>query len=561
MNPTESDPTDTHPTDTHPTDTDPTDSGLPDRAQAVVADILERRAGEHPDKAFAVFPDGSEWSYADTAAAAWAMGAGLVELGVRPGEHVLSWLPTSSHAFATWFGINAAGGIYTPLNLAYKGTILRHVVNLPEARVMVVHAGLVERLRGLDLPHLERLIVVGGEIRDPPPGLEVLRWDEVQRPGAARPVLERPREVWDDMAIIYTSGTTGPSKGVRCTYMHHHTYSEGLFPPEEIGADDRFFQCLPMFHASGTTSTYVMLQRGGSLAVTEGFSTDTFWSDVRRNRVTTAIIMAAMATFLNNQPPRPDDADNPLRVAYMGPMISDVDGFSRRFGVRLYSTYAMSELPNPLRTPMNPTNAQACGRLLPGWELRLVDEHDREVPPGRLGEVIARHRKPWVITPGYLGMPEATAQAWRNGWFHSGDGLIRDENGDYYFVDRIKDSLRRRGENISSMEVESEVMSHPGVVEAAAVRVPSDYGEDEVLAVVVRVPGAEVSHEELTAYLIDRMPYFMVPRYLEFVEELPKTASMKVRKVELRERGLTEHAWDREAAGIRLRRERLRAPG
>jgi crotonobetaine/carnitine-CoA ligase len=545
----------------------PYDSSLPDRAEAVVADILERRAGQHPERVFAVFAGGAvgsggtEWTYADAAAAAWSMAAGLVELGVRPGEHVLSWLPTSSHAFATWFGINAAGGIFTPLNLAYKGSILRHVVNLPESRVMVVHAELVDRLRGLDLPHLETVIVVGGEPADPPPGLRVLRWDEVQRPGAARPVLERPREVWDDMAIIYTSGTTGPSKGVRCTYMHHHIYAQGLFPPEEIGGGDRFFQCLPMFHASGTTSTYVMLQRGGSLAVTDGFSTETFWSDVRRHQVTTAIIMAAMATFLYNRPARPDDADNPLRVAYMGPMISDVEGFSRRFGVRLYSTYAMSELPNPLRTPMNPTNAKACGRLLPGWEVRLVDDNDREVAPGVLGEVVARHAKPWVITPGYLGMPEATAEAWRNGWFHSGDGLVRDEDGDYYFVDRIKDSLRRRGENISSMEVEADITAHPDVQEAAAVRVPSDYGEDEVLAVVVRRPGAVLTHEALTEYLIERMPYFMVPRYLEFADELPKTASMKVRKVELRERGLTERAWDREAAGIRLRRQQLRAPG
>ncbi len=532
------------------------DGSLPERAEAVLADVLERRAAEHPEKTFALFPDGSAWSYADTAGHAWAVGAGLRELGVEPGEHVLSWLPTGGPSLATWFGINAAGAVYTPLNVSYRGSILKHVVDLPKARVMIAHADLVERLHGLELPYLETLVLVG-EGGHPPEGVRVLRWAELVRPGAARPVLEVPRELWDDMAIIYTSGTTGPSKGVRCTYLHHHVYSGGLFPAEEIGADDRFFQCLPMFHASGTTSTFVMLQRGGSLAVTDSFRTDTFWADVRRYRVTTAIIMAAMATFLARQPPRPDDADNPLRVAYMGPMIADVEGFSRRFGVRLYSTYAMTELPNPVRTPINPANHKACGRVLAGWQIRLVDEHDREVPDGVMGEVIARHVTPWVITPGYLGMPEATAAAWRNGWFHSGDGLIRDANGDYTFVDRIKDSLRRRGENISSTELEAEVAGHPEVLEAAAVAVPSEVGEDEVLALVVRRPDATVSYEALTAWLVERLPHFMVPRYLEFVGELPRTASLKVRKVELRERGLTGRAWDREAAGLVLRRERL----
>lgn len=532
------------------------DVRLPDRDHAVVADILDRRSNEHPDREFIIFESGPTWTYGQAAEEVWAVAAGFQSLGIAHGDYVLSWLPTGPHALLTWFASNALGAAYTPLNPAYRGSILQHVINVPRSKVMIVHADLVDRLEGLDLPHLETIVIVG-ETDAAPDTLRSVRWDDLKQVGASRPAVEEPVEPWDDMAVIYTSGTTGPSKAVRCSYMHHYTFGRGLFP-ETIGEDDRFFLCLPMFHASATTPVYCMLQRGGSLVVTPGFSTDTFWADVRKYRTTTAIIMAAMATFLHKQPPQPDDADNPLRIAYMGPMIDDVEGFSKRFDVELYSTYAMTEVPNPIRTPMNPTNAKSCGRLLgEGWEVRLVDEHDLEVPVGTPGELIVRHSTPWCLNSGYLGMPEATAEAWRNGWFHSGDALMVDDNGDYHFVDRVKDALRRRGENISSVELESEILTHPDVREAAVVGVPSDVKEDDVLAFVVRAPGSELDYETLTEYLIPRLPYFMVPRYFEFVDELPKTPSMKVRKVELRAIGLSENTWDREASGIILKRERL----
>lgn len=536
------------------------DPRFPNRDDVVLPAILDRRSREHPDHPFAVFEGGAEWTYRELADRTWSTANGLRALGVEQGDYVLSWLPTCHQAILTWFGANALGAAYTPLNPAYRGSILQHTVNLPKAKVLVAHADLLDRLEGLDLPHLEKIVVVG-DSSAAPEGFDVVPWAEVEGAGGGRPETERAIEPWDDMAVIYTSGTTGPSKGVRCTYLHHAVFGDGLFP-SEIGGDDRFFLCVPMFHASATNPLYTMLRRGGSVAVTSGFSTQTFWDDIRRYRVTCAIIMAAMANFLYKAEPQPDDAENPLRVAYMGPMIDDVEGFSKRFGVKLYTSYAMTELPTPLTTPINPVNTKSCGRLFnPDYEVRVVDEFDREVPPGTTGELVARHACPWVITPGYLGMPEATAEAWRNGWFHSGDGLMVDENGDYYFVDRIKDALRRRGENISSMEVEAEILSHPAVMEAAVVAVPSDLGEDEVLAFVVRAEGQELSYEELARYLVPRLPYFMVPRYFEFVDELPKTPSLKVRKVELRERGLGEASWDREAAGIVLKREKLESVG
>jgi crotonobetaine/carnitine-CoA ligase len=483
--------------------------------------------------------------------------AGLVDLGVEPGECVSAWLPNGPAGLLAWFGTNAAGAVYAPLNPAYRGSILEHTLNLARSKVLIAHAGLLDRLAGLSLHHLETVVVVGegGEV---PSRFRALRWEDIERPGAPRPVLAEPREVWDDMVLIYTSGTTGPSKAVRCSYCHHFTYAENLLHPD-LGAEDRFFVCVPLFHASGTTSTYGMLARGGSVAVTAGFATETYWDDVRKYGVTTAYIITAMVNFLNQQAPSPNDADNPMRLAYMGPMIEGHAAFAERFGIRLWTGYAMTEIPCVIRT-LTPGDHRSCGTLVdPGnYEARVVDDRDRELPAGQVGELIVRHRRPWAINSGYQGMPEATAAAWRNGWFHSGDAFVRDEDGHFFFVDRVKDAIRRRGENISSMEVEAEVLAHPAVAEVAAFPVPSPDTQEEEVKVALRLhPGTTLDLAELIDFLVPRLPYFMVPRYVEVVDELPKTPSLKVEKYKLRQTGVTAGTWDRVAAGIVLKREGL----
>jgi crotonobetaine/carnitine-CoA ligase len=532
------------------------DPRLPARDEAVVADLLELRATEAPEKTFVVFRD-EEWSRARTAAETWSIAQGLIDLGVEPGDHVSSWLPNGQEGLLSWFAANTAGGVYAPLNPAYRGAILEHTLNLAESKVLIAHAGLVERLDGLDLPYLDTVVVVG-EGDKCPSRYRTLRWEEVERPGAARPVLAEAREVWDDMALIYTSGTTGASKGVRCSYCHHLTYAENLLHPE-LGADDRFFVCVPLFHASGTTSTYGMLARGGSVAVTPGFDTETYWDDVRKYGVTTAYIITAMVNFLNKQAPSPNDSDNPMRIAYMGPMIEGHKAFAERFGISLYTGYAMTEIPCVVRT-LDPDDHRSCGTLVDpdNYEARVVDSLDRELPPGEVGELMVRHRRPWAINSGYRAMPEATANAWRNGWFHSGDAFIQDEEGNFFFVDRVKDAIRRRGENISSMEVEAEVVAHPAVAEAAAIPVPSPDTQEEEVKIVVRLAaGATLHPRDLIGFLVDRLPYFMVPRYVELADELPKTPSLKVEKYKLRQAGITPQTWDRVAAGIVLKRDKL----
>jgi crotonobetaine/carnitine-CoA ligase len=266
-------------------------------------------------------------------------------------------------------------------------------------------------------------------------------------------------------------------------------------------------------------------------------------------------LLGAAATFLENQPERPDDSDNPMRLVAMLPMVKDAKAWSRRFNVDLTTSYGMSELSMPIISDVNPSNSESCGKLRPGYEARIVDDHDQQVPEGEAGELILRTERPWSISPGYWRMPDATAAAWRNGWFHTGDRFRRNADGEYFFVDRQKDVIRRRGENISSFEVEAELLRHPDIREAAAIAVPSPHGEDDVMVAVASVPGSTLTPEILFEHLRPRMPHFMLPRYIRFMADLPKTPSMRVQKHALRTEGVTTDSWDREAAGIKIKRD------
>jgi len=239
------------------------------------------------------------------------------------------------------------------------------------------------------------------------------------------------------------------------------------------------------------------------------------------------------------------------------PMIDAVDVFSKRFGVNVYTMYHQTEISTPILSGPNPPKRGTCGRLRGGVEARLVDENDIEVPIGESGELILRTDRPWAMMTGYLNSPEATVKAWRNGWLHTGDAFRRDVDGDFFFVDRLKDTIRRRGENISSMEVENEIIAHPDVQEAAVIAVPSEYSEDEVMAVVAPVPGHQIDPAQLIDFLRNRLAHFMIPRFIRFTPELPKTPTAKVQKHLLRDAGITVDTWDREAAGIKIKKDRL----
>jgi crotonobetaine/carnitine-CoA ligase len=297
---------------------------------------------------------------------------------------------------------------------------------------------------------------------------------------------------------------------------------------------------------------YLVARYRAHIAIRETFSLSEFWNDIRRFDIHAAGLVGPMAGLLMLLPPDPSDRDVPLQRVYMGPLIPQVEEFKERFGVVVGSGFGMTEIGVPIGTDgFELANTTSCGRIregYPGYQVRIVDEHVEEVPVGTVGELVVRADEPWVITPGYWRQPEKTAEAWRNGWFHTGDGFRCDEDGNYYFVDRIKDAIRRRGENISSFEVEALVGQHPCVQECAAVAVPSELSEDEIKVVVVPRPDTTIDPAELIEFLEPRMPKFMLPRYVEVIDGLPKTdATFRTRKVELRRAGLTPTTWDREA--------------
>ena len=531
------------------------DPRIPTAERCVLRDLLDRLAAATPDKTFCVFEDGSEWSYARTREEAIRTATGLQALGVRQGDHVLSWLPNGADALRVFFGANYMGAVYVPINIAYKGRLLEHVIARSDARVIVAHAALAPRLAAIGRASLETLVATGGA----PPAIEglVALPESALRPeGRALRPLERPIAPWDTQSIIFTSGTTGPSKAVLSSYVH--AFSN--FGPDTwrfITPEDRYLISLPLFHLGGATIAYGMLCQHASITVIESFRTDSFWKTVRETGVTSAFLLGVMASFLAAEPPAPDDRDHPLRTVGMVPLVDDVDGFMARFGVSVYSIYNMTELCCPVMTTVPMTVPGSCGRVRPGCELRLVDENDCEVPTGAVGQFVVRSDTPWAMNHGYYKEPEATARAWRNGWFHTGDAGRADADGNLYFIDRLKDTIRRRGENISSLEVEIEVAAHPAVREAAVIPVPSELGEDEVMAVVSLRPGRRLDPAALLAFLQPRLAHFMLPRYVRIVDALPKTPTEKVEKHRLRAEGISAESWDREAAGIRVRRERL----
>ncbi len=520
----------------------------------VLRNLIDRHASERGDKEFVLFSDDQSWTYQRLRRNVRRVAASLQALGVKQDDFVLSWLPNGPHALAVWFALNYIGAVYVPVNISYRGRLLAHVIKNSGARLMIADGRLVERLAEVDRAALDTLVVISGTS----PELSGIRCLTEEALSGHDEPAPPPREImpWDTHAIIYTSGTTGPSKGVLSSYRHLGATAEGL---DTIGEDDRALVNLPLFHVGGTNAIYRMFMCGASIALVESFDTATFWDTIRKTRTTSMTLLGAMIPFLMKAPPSPRDRDHTLRQVVMVPLSEDAPAFTARFGVDIFTVFNMTEISCPIVSERNPNVPKTCGRVRDGFEARVVDEFDMEVPDGTVGELMVRAREPWTMNHGYNANAEATARAWRNGWFHTGDAFRRDEAGNFFFVDRMKDAIRRRGENISSFEVEVEIGAHPKVREAAVVGVPSEFGEDEVMAIVAPVPGAEIDPVELISFLTTRLAHFMVPRYLRFLADLPKTPTQKVEKHLLRNDGVTEDTWDRESAGIRLKREKLSA--
>lgn len=486
----------------------------------------------NPEKIYLYFED-QEISYREFNNNINRVANGLLRLRIRKGDRVAIMLQNCPEFFYSWLGLNKIGGVMVPINTAFKGEETKYILNHSEARIIIIANSLLDVLEGIkkDCGYLEKVICIGeGIIPD------AISFSElIEGASAELPPLELGDE--DLASIIYTSGTTGKPKGVMHTQRAYILVGQGFTLRVGARSEDRFFTPLPLFHANAQFySTMGSLAAGASLILVERFSATKFWDQIRHFHATEFNFIGGMIRMLYNQPESPKDVDNPIRVAYGAPVPKDIfEAFEKRFGLTLVEGYGLTECPgasqNPLQVPrkigsigLPATHPDPSLRFM---EMKIFDENDEELPPGNIGEIALKSP---ALMKGYFKDPEKTAEAIRKGWFHTGDYGFMDEDGYFYFVDRKKDIIRRRGENISSKEVEDVLNMHPKVLESAVIPVPSELGEDDVKACVILKPGEELPAEELISWCKERLAYFKVPRFIEYRQSLPKTPTGRIEK-------------------------------
>jgi crotonobetaine/carnitine-CoA ligase len=529
---------------------------IPPRDLTVVR-LLERRAAANPDGTFFSWADDTT-TFGEFNAAVNRMARRLQHEGVTRGTHVAVSMDTSPDYLTLWFALAKVGAVEIPINTAYLGEMLQHQLTSSTATVCVADAAYAERIVQIapSVPRLEHLYVRGRPspiIRPASQDFAVLLAADVE----TDPGLDVDHD--STAGIIFTSGTTGPSKGVLLSHHYLAAYGTMYADINGLHSDDVLLNFLPFFHVGAKFLTIATLVCGGRMRLLPRLSISTFLDEVIRHGVTNFVAVGGVCNMLLSKPPRPDDAQSSIRTIYAVPDPADIhEEMERRFGCRMTTVYGSTEVGLPIfRGVDDDYRPGSCGRQSPYYEVRVVDEHDNELPDGEAGELVIRPRRPYLVGSGYIGMPERTVEAWRNLWLHSGDRGRMDADGWFYFEDRATDSLRRRGENISSFEVETLVTGHPAVSEAIAVAAASDVGEDDVWVLVILRDGMSVEPEELLRYCAEKMPYFMVPRYLDIVQDFPRTPTAKVEKYKLRAAGPGPTTWDREAHGWRVTREGL----
>jgi crotonobetaine/carnitine-CoA ligase len=527
--------------------------------QQTLGQILEDKAKTCGDKVFLQFGEGKEFSYQEVNEITNRIANGLCNLGLEKGDKVAAFLPNCLEAAYLWFGVSKAGMIDVPINIANKGDFLSHIINSSDSKVMIIDRQLIDRLKFIenDVPNLERVVVVTRvQTAEAMPELrfDVLDYNELANSPSERVKVDvRANEA---QQIIYTSGTTGPAKPV--LHSHAHIYHSALeyIEASRSTSEDIFLTCLPMFHANARIlCVYPAMLLGTKVVIYERFSASRFWDWTRRAKATIFNSLGAMANFIYNQPRKENDGDNPVRICMAYPMPSAIyEDFEKRYDLKVVEGYGLTELAIITYNPYDKPKIGSCGKGTKSFEVSIVDEDDFTVPAGTVGEIVARPNLPWIASLGYYNMPEKTVELLRNCFYHTGDAGYLDGDGYLYFVDRIKDYIRVRAENISSFEVERSVNAQPKVAESAAISVKSEHAEDEVKIVVVLKQGESLTPEQLLDFCQERMPYFAVPRYVEFVESLPKTPTDRVQKNLLREAGITENTWDREKVGYKVKR-------
>jgi crotonobetaine/carnitine-CoA ligase len=509
-----------------------------------ISEMLARQARERPDKVMLVFDDQSA-TFAEAQRRAAVVAGSLRASGLVPGDRVAIYMANCIQYADAWLGAIHAGVNPVPINLAYRGDFLLYQLRDSAARIVVTSPELLPEVAGVaaGCPQLQLLVVVGDAERsgDAP----ATTWSEFVD---HEPVPAEVSSPSDPAALLYTSGTTGPSKGVLLSHEYLLTMGAAVASGFGVSEPDVSYFPMPMFHVSGLSGILFPLIHGSTGVVDARFHPTEFWRRVAEVGATTCSVVGPMLQMLWNQPAGSMERKTVMRVIGLAPIPVPIPEIVRRYGLEGVATmYGLTEaFPVAIGSYRDPLPDGAAGRPNPAFEMRIVSDEGREAAVGEVGEIRCRARSAGAMFSSYLGAPEITESAFADGWFLTGDLGRLDAEGFLYFIDRKKDALRRRGENISSSELESALRSHPAVADVAVIPHPSELGEDDVKACLVLEPGIEIDFAELDAYFSERVPAFCVPRYLEILAELPRNPTGRVQKFKLRAAGNSPATWDRE---------------
>ena len=514
-------------------------------AERTLPRMLAHRAEAEPSRPLVAFGD-AQWTLAQALAAAQGFGGALLAADIAAGDRVAILCRNRPEFLQLFLGCAWIGAIAVPINAASRGPQLAHILANSGARLLAIEAELTPALTTVGGGHEVREVWLIGGHAEVPAGFG--RAGPLPPPGSAAGAADlRPG---DTVAVLYTSGTTGPSKGVCCPHAQYFWWAVNTARLLGIARDDALLTPLPLFHTNALNAFYQALLTGASLAIEPRFSASGFAAALVRHRATVTYLLGAMVPILLTRPPSAEDRAHRVRIALAPGVPARFHApFTERFGIALLDGYGSTETNHVIGGDAAIQRPGYMGKVYDGFEARVVDDDDNEVPAGEPGELILRAREPFAFATGYFGMPEQTVTAWRNLWFHTGDRVVREADGYFRFLDRMKDAIRRRGENVSAFEVEQVLLAHPAVANAAVYAVPSELAEDEVMAAIVPRGGMAVEPEAIAAWCRPRLPGFAVPRFIAVLSELPMTESGKVEKYRLRGRGVRPGDWDGGASG------------
>jgi len=506
--------------------------------------MLQRQRANFGDKPL-LSTAGTRWTHAQAAGIVARRAGALERAGVQRGDRVALMCGNRVECLEVFLACGWLGAVSVPINTASMGPQIQYFLANSGARLLVIEDALAERLQTADLSQtaLAAVWIVGEQAAD---GSSIGGVTRVRMPASGDAAEAADVQPGDTLAILYTSGTTGPAKGVICPHAQFHWWGANTARILGVSEQDVLCTTLPLFHINALNTFAQAALTGAEVVFASRFSASGFWPAMQACGATVVYLLGAMVPILLAQPAGEGERAHRVRVG-LGPGVPAQAGadFRRRTGVQLLEGYGSTETNFVIATRPDAQRTGVMGWLQPGFEARVADTADAALPDGEAGELLLRADEPYAFATGYFNMPDKTVEAWRNLWFHTGDRVVREPDGAFRFIDRMKDAIRRRGENISSYEVEQVLLSHPSVATVAVYPVQSELAEDEVMASLIAQPGSHLDVAELATFCESRLPYFAIPRYIDIVDNLPRTENGKVQKFKLRERGVTATTWDR----------------